>query len=44
VPFTVSNTSGRAVRGRAILKPENAAGASWLALIGDAAHQIDRLV
>ncbi len=34
--FTVSNTSGRPIRGRARLVPANPAAASWLSLQGDA--------
>src|SRR5918911_5611735 len=34
--FTVSNTSGRAVRGRGRIVPQNSAAAPWLTLAGDA--------
>jgi hypothetical protein len=40
VSFTVSNISGRPLRGRARLVPQNPATAGWLKIIGEAEREL----
>jgi hypothetical protein len=39
--FTVFNASGRPIRGRALIVPEDPAAEQWLSLVGDAEHSFD---